>query len=70
MALTKGKYQPLHVDIEKSDYRELFLFVTEHGWTLAFFVRQAIENEIQRVKNLETPSRSIDTNRSFERSKR
>lgn len=49
--LTKGKYIHLKVAIVKDDYRELYRFTHERGWTLAYFVRRALE-EAMRDKNL------------------
>lgn len=52
--LTPGKYVRLSLDLEKSDYRELHRFVTQRGWTLAYFLRNAIETEKDRIRHQET----------------
>lgn len=42
MALVKGKYQRLSIDIEKSEYRELLIVVRAQGCSIVHFVRAAI----------------------------
>ena len=51
--LTPDKYIPLHVDLEKSKYREVSRFAADRGWTISYFVRNALEMEMDRVRHIE-----------------
>ena len=53
MSLTPAKYIRVSLDLEKSEYQELRQFVDHRGWTIAYFLRNAIETEKDRVRHLE-----------------
>lgn len=47
MAVTPDKYERLEILLERSEYKRLFMFVQERGWTFAYFIRIAIAEGIE-----------------------
>ena len=52
MALIKGKYQRVTVDLEKSEYREVFIVASNRGCTLVSLIRTALREHIRILKAL------------------